>query len=110
MKAKLSFKTKLFYGIGDMAAASVNGAIGFLFTPFLLNVAGISPFLLGWIFLIKQPWDAINDPLMGQLSDRTESRFGRRKIWLIVATVPLALLFVMSWLVPDVSIWGKFAY
>ncbi|MEM9776742.1 MAG: MFS transporter, partial [Chloroflexota bacterium] len=107
---KLPFKTKFFYGMGDMATASVSGVIGFLINPFLLNVAGLTAPMVGIILLIKQIWDAINDPFMGSLSDRTESRFGRRKVWILGATVPLAVLFFLHWQVPNFSQWGLFAY
>lgn len=86
------------------------GVIGYLLNPFLLNVAGLTPFLVSLLFIIKFAWDAINDPLMGQLSDRTKSRFGRRKSWMMVATIPLGVFFFLSWIVPDFSMWGKFAY
>lgn len=110
MPSRLPIKTKIFYGIGDMATASVVGVIGYLINPFLLNVAGLTPAMVGIILLIKQIWDAINDPFMGTISDRTQHRFGRRKVWIMAATVPLGILFFLSWMVPDISLWGKFAY
>ena len=110
MQTKLSFLTKTLYGIGDMSTACVVGVIGYLLTLFLLNVAGLTPFIVSYIFILKFIWDAINDPLMGQLSDRTKSRFGRRKSWMMAATIPLGICFLFSWMVPDISQWGKFAY
>ena len=55
---------------------------------------GLDPALLGIIFLVSKVWDAISDPAVGFLSDRTVSRYGRRRIWLVGSSVPLA---VGSW-------------
>ena len=110
MTQKLRFVTKLFYGIGDMGAAAVVGVGGFFLNPFLLDVAGLTPALVGVIFLVSGIWDSINDPLLGQINDRTRSRFGRRKSWMLFASVPLGVTFFLIWLVPDVGMWGKFAY
>lgn len=71
---KLNFSTKLAYGAGDMGAA-ITGNIGVFYTAyFLTDVAGLNPALAGWVLLIGKIWDAINDPIIGVLSDKTTSR------------------------------------
>jgi glycoside/pentoside/hexuronide:cation symporter, GPH family len=107
---KLTVKTKLAYGVGDLAPAIVAGVNGFLLNAFLLDVVGLRPGLVGTIFLIAKIWDAINDPIMGFLTDHTKSRWGRRRPWLLFAAVPFALTFFMQWLVPPVSEMAKFWY
>lgn len=57
-----------------MATASVVGVIGYLINPFLLNIARLTPFRIGIILRIKQIWDAVNDQMMGSISDRTKYR------------------------------------
>lgn len=76
MQGRLPIKTKIFYGIGDMATASVVGVVGYLLNPFLLNVAGLAAWMVAAILLIKQIWDAINDPLMGQPGPIYHKRIG----------------------------------
>jgi GPH family glycoside/pentoside/hexuronide:cation symporter len=107
---KLSPLTKLAFGVGDLSAAIVAAINGFFLNAFLLDVAGLRPAAVGTIFLIVKAWDAINDPLMGTLSDRTQSRWGRRRPWLLFAAVPFGLLFFLQWLVPPLTDVGKFWY
>jgi GPH family glycoside/pentoside/hexuronide:cation symporter len=61
---------------------------------------GVSPGALGTIFLISKTWDAVSDPLAGFLSDRTHSRLGRRRSWLLASSIPLAAFSVMMWAPP----------
>jgi GPH family glycoside/pentoside/hexuronide:cation symporter len=107
---KLSPLSKLAFGAGDLGPAIVSGINGFFLNAFLLDVAGLRPAVAGTIFLIVKVWDAVNDPLMGTLSDRTRSRWGRRRPWLLFASVPFGILFFLQWLVPPVSGALKFWY
>ena len=63
-----------------------------------MDVIGLSPTKAGLAILLGKGWDAISDPLMGYISDHTKSRFGRRRIYLIVGFIPLALSFTMMWI------------
>jgi GPH family glycoside/pentoside/hexuronide:cation symporter len=76
----------------------------------LLDVAGLRPAMAGTIFLIVKIWDAVNDPIMGTLSDRTKTRWGRRRPWLLFAALPFGLFFFLQWLVPPISDLAKFWY
>jgi glycoside/pentoside/hexuronide:cation symporter, GPH family len=107
---KLSIGAKLAYGVGDLAPAIVSGVNGFLLNAFLLDVVGLHPALVGTIFLITKIWDAVNDPIIGALTDRTKSRWGRRRPWLLFAALPFGLLFIAQWLSPQWSEAGKFWY
>jgi GPH family glycoside/pentoside/hexuronide:cation symporter len=107
---KLSRKTKLAYGAGDLGAAIATAINGFFLLNFLINVAGLRPGVAGSIFLIVKIWDAVNDPIVGWLTDRTVSRMGRRRPWLLFAAIPFGLAFFLQWVVPPLSATGLFWY
>jgi GPH family glycoside/pentoside/hexuronide:cation symporter len=90
MDQKLALSTKLKYGLADLGFALITSAIQFFLLFYYTDVAGINPALAGSALLVgKLTWDAINDPLFGYLSDRTRSRFGRRRIYMLIGAVPL---------------------
>ena len=98
---KLSLKTKLFYGIGDVGNALVNSSIQFFLMIFYTDGALLPPALVGSALLVGKIWDAINDPLFGWLSDRTSSkRFGKRRVFMIFGAIPLAISIMLLWFVP----------
>ena len=107
---KLPLSTKLAYGAGDLGPAIVAGINGFFILNFLINVAGLNPGTAGSILLIAKIWDAVNDPIVGWLTDKTVSKMGRRRPWLLFGAVPFAIAFFLQWLVPPLSEAGKFWY
>ncbi len=113
---KLSLKTKLAYGAGDLGPAITANIMAFYLLLFFTNVAGISPVLAGTIQLISKIWDAVNDPIVGVLSDRTQSRWGRRLPWLLYGAIPFGIFYFLQWIVPQFSndpvanMWGLFWY
>ena len=108
--SKLSRATKLAYGVGDLGPAIVASVNGFFLNAFLLDVAGLRPGAVGIIFLIVKIWDSVNDPLIGSISDRTNTRWGRRRPWLLFGAIPFGLAFLLHWLVPPLGATGKFWY
>lgn len=78
-----SLQTKLGYGIGEMSSEVPGSILSFFVLFFLTNVAGLNPALAGATLLVGKVWDAVNDPLVGWLSDRTRSRLGRRYPWML---------------------------
>lgn len=107
----LPFSVKLTYGSGELAAAIPSSLSAFFVLYFFTSVAGLTPALAGGVLLFGRLWDAINDPLIGWLSDRTRSPLGRRYPWMLVGVVPLAVCFVLLWTVPPVQRqWQLFAY
>jgi GPH family glycoside/pentoside/hexuronide:cation symporter len=107
---KLGIGTKLAFGAGDLSAAIVAAINGFFLNAFLLDVAGLRPAAAGLIFLLVKIWDAVNDPLIGMLTDRTRTRWGRRRPWLLFAAIPFGLTFFLQWVVPDAGQTLKFWY
>ncbi|MEM9566916.1 MAG: MFS transporter [Cyanobacteria bacterium P01_E01_bin.34] len=101
---KLSLVTKLAFGVGDMGAGMTASIMVFYLLYFLTEVAGLPPGLAGTVLLIGKGWDAVNDPLIGSLSDRTKSRWGRRHSWMLLAAFPFGIAFFVGWLVPDFGV------
>lgn len=100
---KLNLKTKLAYGAGDLGPAITANIMAFFLLVFFTNIAGISPGLAGTILLIGKIWDAVNDPIVGVLSDRTVSRWGRRLPWLLYGAIPFGIFYFLHWIVPQFS-------
>ncbi len=101
---KLSFREKLTYGLGDVAHSAGPGTIvPFWYLFFLTDVAQLKPALAGLTVLIGGIWDAINDPLVGLLSDRTRTRWGRRRPFLLFGALPYGVTFTLLWLVPPIE-------
>lgn len=113
---KLNFATKIAYGAGDFGPAVAANILVFYLLFFFTDVAGLPPALAGSILMIGKVSDAINDPIVGVLSDRTRTRWGRRLPWILTGIVPFALLYFLQWTVPHfsdnsaVNQWGLFAY
>jgi GPH family glycoside/pentoside/hexuronide:cation symporter len=100
---KLRTRTKVFYGIGDLGNAVVNSAIQFFLMKFYTDAALVLPALAGNALLVGKIWDAVNDPLFGWITDRTKSRFGKRRVFMIFGALPLAIAIALLWFVPAVD-------
>ncbi|MEA5570212.1 MFS transporter [Calothrix sp. UHCC 0171] len=114
---KLNLSTKLAYGAGDLGPAITANISIFFLLVFFTNVAGIPPGFAGSILMIGKIWDAVNDPFIGYLTDKTQSRrWGRRLPWLIYGAVPFGVFFFLQWIVPkftndpNTNVWGLFWY
>ena len=100
MTQKLSRLTKIIYGSGDIGFSLTTTIVAAYFLFFLTNVVGIRPAVAGIAILIGRSWDYINDPIIGHISDRTRSRWGRRRPFLLFGALPFALAFTMMWFKP----------
>ncbi len=109
---KLKLKEKVFYGMGDLSANIMFAAISFYLLYFFINVGGLKASLASAVFLIAKGWDAVTDYLMGRISDKTNSRFGKRRVYMIFGALPYGLCFLLLWIVPfsDGNQVGKMIY
>lgn len=109
-EASLRIGTKIAYGIGDIGAAVTAQVTGFYLTAFLLDVARLDAASVSIIILISNLWEAITDPIVGELCDRTRTRWGRRRPWLLFGAIPFGLAFLLQWIVPPFSGAALFTY
>lgn len=86
-----TLRRKLAFASADIFGGGSFNIINFLYPGFLALTVGLSPYWIGLVMLIARVWDAITDPLMGYISDRTKSKWGKRRIYLIFAS-PLVLV------------------
>ena len=100
---KLTRRQKIIYGFGDIGFSLTGTIIGAYFAIFLTDVVGINPGIAAAAIFIGRTWDYINDPLIGHLSDRTRSRWGRRRPFLLFGALPFALAFALMWWRPPLQ-------
>jgi GPH family glycoside/pentoside/hexuronide:cation symporter len=93
-------REKFAYGMGDLAINIAYGALNFYFLFFLTNVAGISAVVAGTIIMVAVAWDAITDYWMGIISDRTFTKMGRRRPFILFGAIPFGIAYALLWFVP----------
>ena len=108
--AKLSLKEKIGYGVGDTASHFVWDMVGFWILIFYTDTFGISAAAAGTIMLIARFWDMISDPIMGVIADRTNTRWGKFRPYLLWMALPYAVLAIMTFSTPDLGSTGKTIY
>ena len=92
---------KLLYGSGDWGISTFNTLRLIFYAIFLVDVVGLDPRLASFATLIGIIWDAVNDPLVGMLSDRVQrGRFGKRRTFLVYGAIPFGLCFLLLWWAP----------
>ncbi len=90
---RLTFFNKFFFGVGEIPITTAKTALGVIFMIYLTDVVGLIPALAGSVFMIGRAWDGFSDPIMGFLSDRTRTRWGRRRPYFLIAAIPMAFVF-----------------
>lgn len=109
--SKLSFISKFAYGMGDVGCNFSWMFVGNFLMIFYTDVFKISMGAVATLMLLSRFWDAINDPIVGALSDKTNTRWGRYRPWLLVAAPLTAIVLVLTfWAHPDWSQTGKITY
>jgi GPH family glycoside/pentoside/hexuronide:cation symporter/probable glucitol transport protein GutA len=112
---KLTLLSKVSYGLGDFASNLSWTFISGYFAIFLTDVAGIEAVIVSAILLVTKIWDGINDPMFGAIAERTKSRHGRFRPWILYGCPFLAIANVLCFTVPFQAavmkiIWGIIGY
>lgn len=107
---KVSLREKIGYSLGDGSANLVFQMMMMFQLMFYTDVFGIKATAAGMILLVARVADAFIDPLVGILSDRTNTRWGKYRPWILWTAIPFAVFFVMAFSTPDLSERGKILY
>ena len=107
---KLSFGEKAAYGLGDMASNFYMGFFGLFLLYYYTDVFGLSPASAATMLLVTKIVDAISDPVMGLIADRTHTRWGKYRPYLLWMTIPYAIMGYLLFLGPEFSQLGKLIY
>lgn len=97
---KLTKKEKFCYGLGDLSCNIIFAAISFYLLYFMINVAELKATYASLVFIVAKLWDAITDYFMGVISDKTKSKFGKRRVYMLFGAIPYGLIFILLWTVP----------
>jgi len=100
-KKHLPFWVKFLYGSGDWGISSIGMMRSIFYAIYLTDVVGLEPRLASFGALIGIVWDAVNDPIIGIISDRLNTRWGRRRPFLLWFAIPFGLSFVILWSAPN---------
>lgn len=106
----IKLKEKIGYGFGDMSSSMFWKIFGMYLLFFYTKVFGISPAAAGTMFLVTRIWDSVNDPIMGVIADRTKTRWGKYRPYLLWFAIPFAAMGVLTFYTPDLSATGKLIY
>jgi len=107
---KLSLKEKASYGLGDFASQLSWQVVSSYLLVFYTDVFGLAPAMISIILLVARVWDGINDPMMGMIMERTKSRWGRFRPYLLFMGPIMALFNVLTFLAPNIGGTAKIVY
>ncbi|MFO8000147.1 MAG: MFS transporter [Marinilabilia sp.] len=107
---KITLREKIAYGFGDAASSMYWKIFTFYLSIFYTDVFGIPAAAAGTMFLVTRIWDTTNDPIMGIIGDRTNTRWGKFRPYLLWIAFPFAILGVVLFTTPDFSVNGKIIY
>ncbi len=100
---RLSASTVAAYGAPGLVLAALALTFYVFLPKYYADVVGINLTVLGVVILVSRAWDAVIDPAIGALSDRTRSRWGRRRSWMAAGAVPLAVSFILLVAIPHIA-------
>ncbi|MDO6839080.1 glycoside-pentoside-hexuronide (GPH):cation symporter [Paraglaciecola chathamensis] len=106
----VSVKEKIAYGLGDTASNIVFQSVMLFLSFFYTDIFGISPAVVGTLFLVVRIFDAVTDPLMGAMTDRTKTKYGKFRPYLLWLALPFGVISVLAFTTPDFSEQGKVIY
>ena len=103
-----TLKEKIGYALGDAAAGGITWKVmSIAFPLFFTNIFGLTVADTAALMLLARMFDVVTDPLMGSLADRTQSRFGTYRPWLIYGAIPFGLIFALLLYTPELGMTGK---
>jgi len=103
VRDRLPRLNKILYAVSDYSFSFADTTMSVLFAIFMTDVAGLSLANAALVILIGRVWDAVTDPVMGFLTDRTRSRWGRRRPYLLFGAIPFGFMFTMLWFRPPTT-------
>ncbi len=107
---KLSLKEKIGYSVGDTASNLFFQTFMLFLLYFYTDVFGLPAATVGTLFLITRIWDAFNDPIMGTIADRTNTRWGKFRPYILIFALPFGIMGVLTFTTPDFDATGKLIY
>jgi GPH family glycoside/pentoside/hexuronide:cation symporter len=110
MHEKINLREKIGYGLGDAASSMFWKIFSMYLLFFYTDVFGLAPAVVGTMFLITRIWDSCFDPIVGIIADRTKSKWGKFRPYLLWVAVPFALIGVLTFYTPDFDEKGKIIY
>jgi len=110
MHDKISLKEKIGYGLGDAASSMFWKIFSMYLLFFYTDVFGLAPAVVGTMFLITRIWDSCFDPIVGIIADRTKSKWGKFRPYLLWVAIPFAVIGVLTFYTPDFDEKGKIIY
>lgn len=110
MHDKINLKEKVGYGLGDAASSMFWKIFSMYLLFFYTDVFGLAPAVVGTMFLITRIWDSCFDPIVGIIADRTKSKWGKFRPYLLWIAIPFAVIGVLTFYTPDFDEKGKIIY
>lgn len=110
MTAMITLKEKIGYGLGDMASSMFWKLFGSYLMIFYTDVFGLPAAVVGTMFLITRVWDSAFDPIVGVIADRTQTRWGKFRPYLLYLAVPFALIGIFTFTTLELNDTGKLVY
>jgi GPH family glycoside/pentoside/hexuronide:cation symporter len=107
---KLSIKEKIGYSLGDTASNLFFQTFMTFMPIFYTDIFGLTAGTMGWMFLISKLWDAFNDPMMGMIADRTNSRWGKYRPYILFGAIPFGVMGILTFTTPNFSYNYKLLY
>jgi sugar (glycoside-pentoside-hexuronide) transporter len=103
-------KEKMSFGMAGLGQNAIYSMMLTYLMFFYTDIVGISAATIGTIFLLARVWDGINDPIMGYIVDRTNTRWGKFRPYMLFATIPMGIITILCFTAPDISPTMKIVY